>query len=104
MKKVFSIFFMAFFLSACSNDLSEYYTRLEQQEAANRSLQQNNAKQEQQNADQRNKNNQIRLEGEELRRKLLELEQSLVVVRDPQLLSMDFYKSENPKLVSNIKC
>lgn len=104
MKKVFSIFFMAFFLSACSNDLSEYYTRLEQQEAANRSLQQNNAKQEQQNADQRNKNNQIRLEGEELRRKLLELEQSLVVVRDPQLLSMDFYKSENPKLGSNIKC
>ena len=104
MKKLFLIPVIALCLSACSEDLSEYYTRLEKQEAANKALQQDNAKQEQQNADLRNKNNQSRLEGEELRRRLLELEQSLVVVPEPKLFSMDFYKSENPSLVSNVKC
>ena len=51
-------------LLSCSEDLTEYYTRLDQREIANKSQEQANSKQEQQNVNQQNKNQQLRLEGE----------------------------------------
>lgn len=91
-------------LLSCSEDLTEYYTRLDQREIANKSQEQANSKQEQQNVNQQNKNQQLRLEGEELRRRLTELEQSLVTVPDPKMRSVYFFKEENPGLSGNVKC
>ena len=103
MKSILLTIVLTCFLS-CSEDLTEYYTRLDQREIANKSQEQANSKQEQQNVNQQNKNQQLRLEGEELRRRLTELEQSLVTVPDPKIRSVYFFKEENPGLSGNVKC
>lgn len=98
-------------LSACKEDLSEYYNRVNIREAANDSLKKENQKLEQMNdaqakwnAAMEEMNARLALEADELQRKLDSLEAATQVVVEPKLRSIEFVTTENPYLSENVSC
>ena len=110
MKKTFLLFLMVFSFAACSEDLTDYYTRLDGRQKANEALKKKNdelasandalAKR---NADIAAMNARLKLEGEELLNKLKALENATRPVAEPRLLSIEFLAAENALLSQNVK-
>ena len=112
MKKTLFLFLMTFCIVSCSEDLSDYYARLDERQAANEALKKKNddlsnandalAKH---NADIAAMNARLKLEGDELINKLLSLEASTRQVAEPKLLSIEFVAADNSQqLKNNITC
>ena len=112
MKKTLFLFLMTFCIVSCSEDLSDYYARLDERQAANEALKKKNddlsnandalAKH---NADIAAMNARLKLEGDELLNKLLTLEASTRQVAEPKLLSIEFVAADNSQqLKNNITC
>lgn len=81
MKKTLFLFLMTFCIVSCSEDLSDYYARLDERQAANEALKKKNDDMSnandalaKQNADIAAMNARLKLEGDELLNKLLSLE------------------------------
>ena len=96
MKKILFLFLTLICLVSCKEDLSDYYTRIEQREAANDAMQKKlddlnkkNEEQAKRNADIAAMLEREKLEGDALAAKLDSLEQSLIVPVEPKLLTMD---------------
>ncbi len=112
MKKILFPFLMLLCLvSSCKEDLSDYYRRIEEREAANAAMQKMIDDIIKKNTALANHNEEIRamlsrvnLEGEALAAKLDSLEQSLIVVPEPKLLTMEFVTDENSVLSKNVTC
>jgi len=111
MKKTLFLFLAACCMAACSEDLSEYYTRIDQREAANEALKKKNDNLSsandalsKRNADIAAMNARLKLEGEALREKLLALEASTRQPKDPKLLTMEFVADDNTSLKANVAC
>ena len=111
MKKIFFPILLILCLSACKEDLSEYYNRVNIREAANDSLKKENQKLEQMNdaqakwnAAMEEMNARLALEADELQRKLDSLEAATQVVVEPKLRSIEFVTTENPYLSENVSC
>ena len=110
MKKTFLLFLMVFSFAACSEDLTDYYTRLDGRQKANEALKKKNdelvtanAALAKQNADIAAMNARLKLEGEELLNKLKTLENATRPVAEPRLLSIEFLAAENALLSQNVK-
>lgn len=112
MKKTLFLFLMTFCIVSCSEDLSDYYARLDERQAANEALKKKNddlsnandalAKH---NADIAAMNARLKLEGDELINKLVSLEASTRQVAEPKLLSIEFVAADNSQqLKNNITC
>lgn len=111
MKKIFIPILLMLCLSACKEDLTDYFLRMDKRELANDSLKKENEKLEQQNEAQRKwneamaeMNNRIKLETDELQRKLDSLEATLVTVVEPKLHHIEFVTDDNPTLPNNVTC
>lgn len=111
MKKIFFPILLLLCLTACKEDLTDYYTRLNNQEHRNDSLKEvNDALQEKIDAQARynealaEMNSRVKLESDELQRKLDSLEATLVHVVEPKLLNIEFVTNENPSLPKNTSC
>lgn len=111
MKKIFFPILLILCLSACKEDLSEYYNRVNIREAANDSLKKENQKLEQMNdaqakwnAAMEEMNARLALEADELQRKLDSLEAATQVVVEPKLRGIEFVTTENPYLSENVSC
>ena len=111
MKKIFFPILLLLCLTACKEDLTDYYTRLNNQEHRNDSLKEvNDALQEKIDAQARynealaEMNARVKLESDELQRKLDSLEATLVHVVEPKLLNIEFVTNENPSLPKNTSC
>ena len=108
MKKTLFLFLMTFCIVSCSEDLSDYYARLDERQAANEALKKKNddlsnandalAKH---NADIAAMNARLKLEGDELINKLLSLEASTRQVAEPKLLSIEFVAADNSQQLKN---
>ena len=110
MKKTFLLFLMVFSFAACSEDLTDYYTRLDGRQKANEALKKKNdelaaanAALAKRNADIAAMNARLKLEGEELLNKLKALENATRPVAEPRLLSIEFLAAENALLSQNVK-
>lgn len=103
---------MTFCIISCSEDLSDYYARLDERQAANEALKKKNDDMSnandalaKQNADIAAMNARLKLEGDELLNKLLSLEASTRQVAEPKLLSIEFVAADNSQqLKNNITC
>ena len=111
MKKIIYPILLLLCLSACKEDLSDYFTRMDRREAANDSLRKENEALEKANEAQARwnealaeMNSRLKLESDELQRKLDSLEATLVHVQKPKLRQIEFVKDENPSLPSNVSC
>jgi len=111
MKKIFFPILMVLCLSACKEDLTDYYDRMNIRETANDSLKKENKNLEEKNEAQRKWNEalaemnaRVKLESDELKRKLDSLEATLVVDIEPKLRQIEFVTAENPTLPNNITC
>ena len=111
MKRYLFPFLLLLCLVSCKEDLSEYYDRIDQREAANAEMQRKidelnrkNEEQAKRNADIAAMLARVKLEGDALASKLDSLEQSLIVPVEPKLLSIEFIASENSTLSKNITC
>ena len=111
MKKIIYPILLLLCLSACKEDLSDYFTRMDRREAANDSLRKENEALEKANEAQARwnealaeMNSRLKLESDELQRKLDSLEVTLVHVQKPKLRQIEFVKDENPSLPSNVSC
>jgi len=100
MKKILYIFCLIFVLSACSEDTTEYLQQKEDVEKANQ--------QKQQEIDEQKRLlEEKEKEAEKLKQKLDSLERVLNqsgIIPEPQLLSMEFRKADNPELSDNVIC
>lgn len=109
MKKTFLVCLMALSFAACSEDLTDYYTRIENREKANEALKKKNdelasandvlAKR---NADIAAMNARLKLEGEELLNKLKALEDATRPKAEPKLLTIEFVAADNALLSQNV--
>lgn len=98
MKKYIYIVFVFLALLACSEDTTEY---LQQKEA----LEQANAEKQKQIDEDRKKNAEKQKELERLKQRLEELERiKNGMVPEPQLLTMEFRRADNPGLDENVVC
>ena len=111
MKKIFFPILLMLCLTACKEDLTDYFTRLDLREKANDSLRKENSALEEQIEAQRRynealaeMNSRVKLESDELQRKLDSLEATLVHVVQPKLLNIEFVTNENPSLPKNVSC
>lgn len=111
MKKIFFPILLMLCLSACKEDLTDYYDRMNRRDAANDSLRKENQKiqdeidaQKKWNEALAEMNARVQLETDELKRKLDSLEASLVVTVEPKLLKMEVVTDDNPTLPYNITC
>ncbi|MBQ8988709.1 MAG: CotH kinase family protein [Prevotella sp.] len=113
MKKLFFPILIAFCLTACTKDLTDFYIRLDQREAANKELQKQNEElrkqneaQEKWNAALAEMNARLQLEADELEKKLDSLEAVLAIVPivEPKLRMIEFVTDENPMLTENLTC
>ena len=111
MKKIFFPILLMLCLTACKEDLTDYFTRLDLREKANDSLsKENDALEQEIEAQQRynealaEMNARVKLESDELQRKLDSLEATLVHVVEPKLLNIEFVTAENPALPKNVSC
>ena len=111
MKKIIYPILLLLCLSACKEDLSDYFTRMDRREAANDSLRKENEALEKANEAQARwnealaeMNSRLKLESDELQRKLDSLEATLVHVQKPKLRQIEFVKDENLSLPSNVSC
>ena len=108
MKKVLFQLLALLCILSCSEDLTDYYTRLDERSAANEALKKKNddlssandalAKR---NADIAAMNARLKLEGQELLEKLLSLETS-TRISTPKLLSFEFVTADNNSLSQNV--
>ena len=108
MKKVLFQLLALLCILSCSEDLTDYYTRLDERSAANEALKKKNddlssandalAKR---NADIAAMNARLKLEGQELFEKLLSLEAS-TRMSTPKLLSFEFVTADNSSLSQNV--
>ena len=110
MKKIFFPILLIICLTACKEDLTDYYDRVNRREAANDSLDKENKKLEEQNDAQarwnaalEEMNTRVELETAELKKMLDSLE-ATVAVDDPKLLTIEFVTDENPILSENLRC
>ena len=108
MKKTLFLFLMTFCIVSCSEDLSDYYARLDERQAANEVLKKKNDDMSnandalaKQNADIAAMNARLKLEGDELLNKLLSLEASTRQVAEPKLLSIEFVAADNSQQLKN---
>lgn len=108
MKKTLFLFLMTFCIVSCSEDLSDYYARLDERQAANEVLKKKNDDMSnandalaKQNADIAAMNARLKLEGDELLNKLLTLEASTRQVAEPKLLSIEFVAADNSQQLKN---
>lgn len=108
MKKALFLFLMTFCIVSCSEDLSDYYARLDERQAANEVLKKKNDDMSnandalaKQNADIAAMNARLKLEGDELLNKLLSLEASTRQVAEPKLLSIEFVAADNSQQLKN---
>ena len=109
MKKTFLVCLMALSFAACSEDLTDYDTRIENREKANEALKKKNdelasandalAKR---NADIAAMNARLKLEGEELLNKLKALEDATRPKAEPKLLTIEFVAADNALLSQNV--
>ena len=98
MKKYIYIVFVLLVLLACSEDTTEYR---QQKEA----LEQANAEKQKQIDEDRKKNAEKQQELEKLKQRLEELERiKNGMVPEPQLLTMEFRRADNPGLDDNVEC
>lgn len=98
MKKFLYIVFALFALLACSEDTTEY---LQQKDT----LEQANADKQKQIDEDKKKNAEKQKELERLKQRLEELERiKNGMVPDPQLLTMEFRRADNPGLDENVVC
>lgn len=108
MKKTLFLFLMTFCIVSCSEDLSDYYARLDERQTANEALKKKNDDMSnandalaKQNADIAAMNARLKLEGDELLNKLLSLEASTRQVAEPKLLSIEFVAADNSQQLKN---
>ena len=111
MKKIFFPILLLLCLTACKEDLTDYYDRLLQRERANDSLKNINGDlqsqieaQKRYNEALKEMNSRVKLESDELQKKLDSLEATLVHVVEPKLLNIEFVTAENPALPQNTLC
>ena len=111
MKKILFPILLVLCLSACKEDLTDYFDRMDIREHANDSLKKENNELEKQIEAQRKWNEalaemnaRVKLESDELKRKLDSLEATLVVDVEPKLRQIEFVTAENPTLPNNITC